>query len=88
VLTDLPPGKHRVMGLPFDLKTYQFDFADSADVELKDGQTSDVEILMKRKTVLYGRVLMEDGAVPPAAVKPPWRAPCGVVFLPRCAREL
>jgi hypothetical protein len=72
VLTDLPSGKHRIMGLPFDHETYQFDFADSVDVELKEGETTDVEVLMKRRTVLYGRVLMEDGTVPPAAVNPPW----------------
>lgn len=71
-LTDLPPGKHRMRWIPLDHEAYEFDPAGSVDVEMKDGQASEVAILIRQKGVLYGRVLMEDGKVPPAAVKPPW----------------
>ncbi|MBN2477271.1 MAG: M48 family metalloprotease, partial [Pirellulales bacterium] len=71
-LTDLPPGKHRMRWIPLDHESYEFDPAGSVDVEMKEGQASDVAILIRRKEALYGRVLMEDGSVPPAAVKPSW----------------
>ncbi len=81
VVTDLPSGKHQIWGGAFDLGTYQFALTSDrdTDVELKDGQTTEVSVLIKRRVVLYARMLMEDGSVPPAAVEPPW--PGGLIML-------
>jgi beta-lactamase regulating signal transducer with metallopeptidase domain len=69
--SDLPPGWYRVSPMAFDFESYED--VPSQDVALANGETMTLKFVVKHKRVLYGRVLLSDGSVPPAAVRPPYK---------------
>jgi peroxiredoxin len=61
-LDGLPAGGYSVKAIAFKVQAYEHPRVQ--DVVLKAGETIEIQLLIKAKNVLYGRVLFEDGQAP------------------------
>ncbi len=63
-LSGLPSGVFEARVIPFNVQAYEFH--QGLEVGLEDGKTTEAELRVKAKNVLYGRALFEDGKTPAA----------------------